>query len=89
MHEGSNRSRVTHIAVGSARDLFEAGLNEAAWYRPSPMGVRDERRRLDDTRCSVGMTEVQAKTDDEQIGDRAVGNDRVLAGSGKKARACT
>jgi hypothetical protein len=32
MHEGSNRSRVTHIAADSARDLFEAGLNEAAWY---------------------------------------------------------
>ena len=32
MHEGSNRSRVTHIAANSARDLFEAGLNEAAWY---------------------------------------------------------
>ena len=45
MHEGSNRSRVTHIAVGSARDLFEAGLNEppgidrALWaFKPSAGG---------------------------------------------------
>jgi hypothetical protein len=30
MLEGSNRSRVTCIAANSARDLFEAGLNEAA-----------------------------------------------------------
>jgi hypothetical protein len=30
MLEGSNRSRVTDIAKSSARDLFEAGLNEAA-----------------------------------------------------------
>jgi hypothetical protein len=30
MLEGSNRSRVTGIAANSARDLFEAGLNEAA-----------------------------------------------------------
>jgi hypothetical protein len=30
MLEGSNRSRVTGVATGSARDLFEAGLNEAA-----------------------------------------------------------
>jgi hypothetical protein len=28
--EGSNRSRVTGTAANSARDLFEAGLNEAA-----------------------------------------------------------
>jgi hypothetical protein len=31
MLEGSNRSRVTRIAPNSARDLFEAGLNEAAF----------------------------------------------------------
>jgi hypothetical protein len=31
MLEGSNRSRVTGIAPNSARDLFEAGLNEAAF----------------------------------------------------------
>jgi hypothetical protein len=30
MLEGSNRSRVTGIVANSARDLFEAGLNEAA-----------------------------------------------------------
>jgi hypothetical protein len=30
MLEGSNRSRVTGIAANSTRDLFEAGLNEAA-----------------------------------------------------------
>jgi hypothetical protein len=30
MLEGSNRSRVTGIAANTARDLFEAGLNEAA-----------------------------------------------------------
>jgi hypothetical protein len=30
MLEGSNRSRVTGTAANSARDLFEAGLNEAA-----------------------------------------------------------
>jgi hypothetical protein len=30
MLEGSNRSRVTDLAARSARDLFEAGLNEAA-----------------------------------------------------------
>ena len=30
MLEGSNRSRVMGIAPNSARDLFEAGLNEAA-----------------------------------------------------------
>src|SRR6185437_8151828 len=30
MLEGSNRSRVTDLAASSARDLFEAGLNEAA-----------------------------------------------------------
>jgi len=30
MLEGSNRFRVTGIAANSARDLFEAGLNEAA-----------------------------------------------------------
>jgi hypothetical protein len=30
MLEGSNRSRVAGIAANSARDLFEAGLNEAA-----------------------------------------------------------
>jgi hypothetical protein len=31
MLEGSNRSRVTGIAPNFARDLFEAGLNEAAF----------------------------------------------------------
>jgi hypothetical protein len=31
MLEGSNRSRVTGIARNSVRDLFEAGLNEAAF----------------------------------------------------------
>jgi hypothetical protein len=30
MPEASNRSRVTDLAAGAARDLFEAGLNEAA-----------------------------------------------------------
>ena len=30
MLEGSNRLRVTDLAASSARDLFEAGLNEAA-----------------------------------------------------------
>jgi hypothetical protein len=30
MLEGSNRSRVTTLSANSARDLFEAGLNEAA-----------------------------------------------------------
>jgi hypothetical protein len=30
MLEGSNRSRVPGIDASSARDLFEAGLNEAA-----------------------------------------------------------
>src|SRR5215813_4435216 len=31
MLEGSSRSRVTGIAANSARDLLEAGLNEAAF----------------------------------------------------------
>lgn len=31
MLEGSNRSRVTGIVANSARDLFEAGLSEAAF----------------------------------------------------------
>ena len=35
------------LAAISARDLFEAGLNEAACCWPRPMGVRDERRRFD------------------------------------------
>ena len=30
MSEASNRSRVTDLAAGAGRDLFEAGLNEAA-----------------------------------------------------------
>jgi hypothetical protein len=32
--EGSNRSRVTDLAASPARDLFEAGLNEAASCDP-------------------------------------------------------
>ena len=39
MPEASNWSRVTDIAPRSARDQFEAGLNEAACCRARPMGV--------------------------------------------------
>jgi hypothetical protein len=40
MREASNRSRVTDLSPSTARDLFEAGLNEAAHcvmsaYQPS------------------------------------------------------
>ena len=42
--EGSNRSRVADLAASPARDLFEAGLNEAASCERGPMGARSRRR---------------------------------------------
>jgi hypothetical protein len=38
MSEGSNRSRVTGVSTGWARDLFEAGLNEAAVWLSTVYG---------------------------------------------------
>lgn len=48
----SNRSRVTNVATLSARDLFEAGLNEAACRWLGPMGARTGRRRPDNVFCA-------------------------------------
>jgi hypothetical protein len=45
MLEGSNRSRVTEVATSSARDRFEAGLNETACGGRGPMGAQAKRRR--------------------------------------------
>ena len=45
--EGSNRARITSIAAGSARDRFEAGLNEAASCLTRPMGTQAQRRQID------------------------------------------
>ncbi|MCP1728885.1 hypothetical protein M2209_006759 [Bradyrhizobium elkanii] len=42
--EASNRSRVADLAASPARDLFEAGLNEAASCERGPMGARSRRR---------------------------------------------
>jgi hypothetical protein len=42
--EASNGSRVTEVTPCSARDRFEAGLNEAACCWLSPMGVEGRRR---------------------------------------------
>jgi hypothetical protein len=66
MHEGSSRSRVTNIAAGSARDLFEVGLNEAAcrgYYNKSGVfrnwnlsGGLIEPPRRSEPRCNTSMT---------------------------------
>jgi hypothetical protein len=36
---------VMNLAASAARDLFEAGLNEAASCGPGPMGARSARRQ--------------------------------------------
>lgn len=41
--EGSNRSRVADLTASPARDLFEAGLNEAASCERGAMGARSGR----------------------------------------------
>jgi hypothetical protein len=52
--EASNRSRVTDVTPCSARDRFEAGLNEAAYcgLGPAPMGAEGRQwaqRKAQDT----------------------------------------
>src|SRR5262249_21949868 len=48
MPEASNRSRVTDVAPGPLRDLFEAGLNEAASCGPDlwALVLRGSRRSM-------------------------------------------
>ena len=42
--EGSNRSCVTHVATHSLRDRFEAWIEQPAFTRSRPMGVRSLRK---------------------------------------------
>src|SRR6476660_7039919 len=72
MPEGSNRSRVMDFAASAARDLFEAGLNEAASCGPDlwALDLRVGNGRTCDARC--------ARAEGRRLSPTAVINDAIV-----------